>query len=152
MQIDKTSFVSLKEVAKDIYQRQGLRGFFRGFWVTLNRDCYSFGSYFYVYFQINDYLKTINKFNHFTQFISGGLAGIISWIICYPFDPMKTLIQSNKTEKNISQYEAFKFILNKHGWPGFFTGINSVLLMAFIRHGVIFKTNEMCLSIFHRYL
>ena len=55
-------------------------------------------------------------------FVSGGLAGIISCFLCYPFDTIKTRIQSGEFNTTI---DAFKY-------GNLYKGLKVSLLRAFI--------------------
>ena len=65
-------------------------------------NSFYFGTYFYLY---------ENKI--FNSFISGGIAGWISWLMSYPIDVIKTRIQSNHSN-NI--FQAYKY---GNLWKGF---------------------------------
>lgn len=151
MQVEHKKIPMLK-LAKEIYQIRGIRGLYKGLFVHLNRDLISYGVYFYVYFTLKDYLISKHQVTSFNLFSIGGLAGVISWIVCYPFDPVKTLIQTQQGEHTLTQFEAYKIIKNKHGNIGFFKGINPVLVRAYFVHGVIFYINELCDKFFYLYL
>lgn len=142
MQADREKFNSMIKLGMDIYTRRGVTGIYRGFCVTLNRDFISYGSYFWVYYELRDYWEERGMMNSFKLFCAGGMAGVVSWIIGYPFDPIKTMIQADKGERVIKQYEAVRIIYRTSGMYGFFKGLTPVLIRAFIVHGVIFKTNE----------
>jgi solute carrier family 25 carnitine/acylcarnitine transporter 20/29 len=151
MQSDIEKFSSITKVAKEIYSKKGIRGLYKGYCVTLSRDFISYGSYFWVYFMLKDYFDETSSVTSFKLFCTGGLAGVISWIIGYPFDPIKTIIQTDKSDKTITQLDAYKLIKSKYGYSGFFRGLSPVLLRAFLVHGVIFKTNEVCRYTFEKY-
>lgn len=82
----------------------------------------------YIYFASYDKLKE----NNFSIFISGSIAGVNSWLFTYPFDTIKTRIQSN-TSKTI--LEAFKK-------GNLFSGLGFCLSRAFIVNGVNFSVYE----------
>ncbi len=140
IQADRTKFNSIFDLSKKIYKTEGVKGLYRGYAVTVNRDFYSYGAYFYIYFGLKEYWERQNSLTSLKLFCAGGLAGVISWIICYPFDPMKTIIQTET--RKITQREAFEIIKNQQGWSGFFRGMSPVLLKAFVQHGIVFKTTE----------
>ena len=82
-----------------VYNVEGIKGYYRGFWVTFIRDVPSWGVYFYSYevFKklINRSLSkdngsTPHQSNLMVMSLSGGLAGIASWLVSYPFDVIKT--------------------------------------------------------------
>ena len=70
-------FISLKDLNKHILKKKGLFGLYRGFWVTLNRDFFSYGLYFYTFFALKDYFEEKNKLTSFNIMLAGGLAGMI---------------------------------------------------------------------------
>jgi solute carrier family 25 (mitochondrial carnitine/acylcarnitine transporter), member 20/29 len=67
-----------------------LKNFPKGYTITSLRECVALSAYFGSY----DFLK---KEYNLHPLISGGSAGVISWIITYPLDTIKTRIQSNET-------------------------------------------------------
>jgi hypothetical protein len=151
MQSDlNNKYNSISILASDIYKTKGLKGFYKGYAVTLNRDFYSYGSYFYAYFALKEYWERQGTLNSFKMFFAGGVAGVVSWVFCYPFDPMKTLIQTSEGNKTITQREAYLYIKHNHGIAGFFRGMSPVLLKAFIQHGVVFKTTEVIRNFFKK--
>jgi solute carrier family 25 carnitine/acylcarnitine transporter 20/29 len=149
LQTDKGKLNTIRKVAEDIYKTKGLKGFYKGYAVTMNRDLYSYGAYFYVYFGLKGYWERKETLNSMKMFIAGGLSGVVSWMLCFPFDPMKTLIQTTNGEKTMTQKEAYFFIKRNYGINGFFRGVSPVLLKAFLQHGVVFKTTEKCRDFFN---
>ena len=140
IQADKTKFNSFRAMARQIYQSDGIKGLYKGYAVTMNRDFYSFGAYFYIYYGLKEHWEDKNSLTNFKMFVAGGLAGVISWIICYPFDPMKTIIQ--RETRKLSQREAYEIIKLREGWMGFFRGMSPVLTKAFVQHGTVFFTTD----------
>ena len=89
-----------------------------GFNITVCREVLAVPIYFKTYYYFN------RKFNN--SFLSGGIAGVLSWLIPYPIDTIKSRIQMGYTLK-----ESIK--LKK-----FFRGINFCLTRAFIVNGIGF--------------
>ena len=92
---------------------------YKGFISTCMRESlgnsFYFGSYFYLY-----------ENNILSPFFAGGFAGWISWLVSYPFDVIKTRIQTDNC-KNI--YSAVKMGTL---WNGFMLcSIRSVLVNSF---------------------
>jgi len=91
---------------KNLYNVQGVRGLYRGFWATAWRDTPAWA----VYFAIYEYLKEVgdatfapNSIHNqhlsddqigFRKFLwtlnAGGLAGMASWLVSIPQDVIKT--------------------------------------------------------------
>ena len=65
-------------------------------------------------------------------FLSGSLAGTISWFITYPVDTIKTRLQNNSCK-------TIKEAIKK---GNLFTGLNLCLIRAFIVNGVNFSVYE----------
>lgn len=150
IQANKKKFSSYSEVTKNLVKKEGINALYKGFVVTVNRDVYSYGVYFYVYFAMKEHWESRNNLNNLKLFFAGGLAGILSWIVCYPFDPMKTIIQACETK--LSQKEAYYTIKNKEGYSGFFRGMSAVLIKAFFQHGIVFISNDLLHNFFINYL
>lgn len=82
----------------------------------------------YIYFASYDKLKE----NNISIFLSGSISGVNSWLFTYPFDTIKTRIQSNNSK---TIYEAFQ---KGNLW----NGLGFCLLRAFIVNGVNFSVYE----------
>jgi hypothetical protein len=59
--------------------------------ISIMRECVSMPIYFNTYYYLKE--KTDNSF------LSGGTAGVLSWLISYPIDTIKTRIQTGYTFK-----------------------------------------------------
>eukprot|EP01127_Copromyxa_protea_P015496 TRINITY_DN4466_c0_g1_i1.p1 TRINITY_DN4466_c0_g1~~TRINITY_DN4466_c0_g1_i1.p1 ORF type:complete len:324 (+),score=44.72 TRINITY_DN4466_c0_g1_i1:68-1039(+) len=96
-------------IVQDIYSRQGMRGFLRGWGTVVLRDIPGFATYFGFYFWLRDILARkfvmpdapASEIPHMRQpvpmqiqFFSGAVAGLVSWGITYPIDVIKTEMQS----------------------------------------------------------
>lgn len=90
----------------------------------------------YLYFSVYHYLKQ----EKYSIFLSGGVAGISSWIFTYPMDTIKTRMQ-NETCKTI--YQAYKL-------GGLYNGISVCLLRSFIVNGVNFYSYEKLVNMFRK--
>lgn len=88
---------STMQVAKDIFRRGGITGFFQGGMITITRDAPSYGVYFAAYEGIKRYLKVgdgdATGENAWKLLLAGGLAGTISWASIYPLDVVKSRMQ-----------------------------------------------------------
>lgn len=73
---------------KHIYSRNGLRGLFLGYPITLLREVPSFGCYFAVYEYAKRKMIANDVSSHTAMLTAGGLAGVGSWVIAYPMDGM----------------------------------------------------------------
>lgn len=77
--------------------------------------------------------------------IAGGLTGALTWAVVYPFDVIKTQIQTApidtpKHERTISA--VFTRLVKEHGWRHLFRGLSVTCLRAFPVNGLIFPVYE----------
>lgn len=95
-QMSKGSRSSI-QVAKDIFRRGGITGFFQGGMITILRDAPSYGVYFAVYEGLKRSLKVeggdASGENAWKLLLAGGFAGTISWGCIYPLDVIKSRMQ-----------------------------------------------------------
>lgn len=92
----------------------------RGFWITIVREVPSMVCYFSSYYYFRD--KQLNPF------ISGGLAGMTSWAASYPFDTLKTRVQTGSNLKQAIQM------------GNLYNGLSYCLFRAFIVNGTGFTS------------
>lgn len=77
--------------------RKNKRNLFRGLDMTICRNLFSYGYYFWSYNFVKK--KFENKYKG--AFAGGAFAGFLSWSTSYHFDNLKTRMQSNKEYKNV---------------------------------------------------
>ncbi len=86
------------DVAKKIYSKYGYKGLYLGFYPTLLREIIALSFYFGVYEQGMKLLDPEGKNSANAPlkaaFFVGGIAGAASWVLTYPIDYVKTIIQS----------------------------------------------------------
>jgi solute carrier family 25 carnitine/acylcarnitine transporter 20/29 len=113
-----------------IYRLNGLSGFYKGFWSTVNRDILSYGMYFLTYYAFKDYFKKkYFEFKSIHEAIAGASAGVIVWAVTYPFDTVKTIIQTaplrSRTRK---QFHVLKELWSQGGIQQLYRGATPSLL------------------------
>lgn len=90
--------------------------FWKGIHVTFARESLSSSIYFSSYHYLN---------RNYNPFISGGIAGMLSWLLTYPIDVIKTRVQSNN---HLSMIGAYKM-------GNIWSGLSFCLLRSFIVNG-----------------
>ncbi|KAM7255725.1 hypothetical protein ACFE04_008623 [Oxalis oulophora] len=139
-------------VAKNILKAEGLKGMYRGFTITVLRDAPAHGFYFWTYEYMREQLhpgcrktgqETLN-----TMLIAGGLAGVASWVSCYPLDVMKTRLQS-QNENSPKRYngivDCFRKSVKQEGYNVLWRGLGTAVARAFVVNGAIFSAYEIAL-------
>jgi hypothetical protein len=104
-------------IAKRILNTTGPRGFFRGGTVTIFGSSVSGSVYFYFYKRIKDYMKNLLDKEPNLYFIAYTVSSFVSEVIVYlfyyPFDLIKTRIQTGQYEyKNL--FDALNQICDKN--------------------------------------
>jgi solute carrier family 25 carnitine/acylcarnitine transporter 20/29 len=134
----------MSSICEDIMRNNGLKGFFRGFWATFNRDFFTTGLWFYIFFQLRDYYEEHNKATFYNLMFAGGVSGVVSWLVTYPFDILKSIIQIDKRNPTLTQREAYILLKNQpdYSTKRLFKGLGPTLTRAFYSNAVLFYVNE----------
>eukprot|EP00586_Coscinodiscus_wailesii_P019480 CAMPEP_0172504026 /NCGR_PEP_ID=MMETSP1066-20121228/174681_1 /TAXON_ID=671091 /ORGANISM="Coscinodiscus wailesii, Strain CCMP2513" /LENGTH=399 /DNA_ID=CAMNT_0013280015 /DNA_START=124 /DNA_END=1323 /DNA_ORIENTATION=- len=140
-------------VISSIYSSQGIRGLFRGWWVTSLREVPAFGLYFAIYDslkeKINSVMDTSESHSWLACALAGGVSGSCTWAIVYPFDVIKTRIQTSSLDStrvcDRRMWYVGRKIVRDYGWQFMFRGLGVTLFRAFPVNGIIFPVYEFTL-------
>ncbi|KAJ3258325.1 hypothetical protein HDU77_002338 [Chytriomyces hyalinus] len=136
-----TSYSGPIDCCRKIYKTGGIRAFYKGLHVTIWRETPSYGAYFASY-EIFTHLFTPPGQSLDVPspglLLAGGLAGIVGWLSTYPFDVIKTHIQSDLSGKNQSMLQAAGSIYRKEGIRPFFSGLGATAIRAFPTNAATF--------------
>ncbi|KAG2769578.1 hypothetical protein PC129_g20238 [Phytophthora cactorum] len=130
---------------RHIFKARGAPGLFLGFTCTLWREVPSFAVYFWLY----EYTKRMmvdGGINSTTSMLTaGGVAGVASWVVSYPFDVIKSAIQTlpvnHKPGEHKIAYQA-RQLYRLGGWRIFFSGLGTACVRAFPCNAVTFYGYE----------
>ncbi|KAJ5677650.1 uncharacterized protein N7477_003283 [Penicillium maclennaniae] len=124
---------------KKLSAHQGfMKGVFRGQAVTVLREATAYGSWFMAFeYMMNQDAKRNNikrdDISALKVATYGGLAGEALWIASYPFDVVKSKMQTDGFGENMkynSMRDCFKKVYAAEGFGGFWKGIGPTLLRA----------------------
>ncbi|XP_031252691.1 mitochondrial arginine transporter BAC2 [Pistacia vera] len=140
------------DVARSILRKEGLKGMFRGFTITVLRDAPAHGLYFWSYEYMREQLHPGCRKNCQeslrTMLMAGGLAGVASWVCCYPLDVAKTRLQA-QSPSSIQKYNGIIDCFNKsvkaEGYSVLWRGLGTAVARAFVVNGAIFSAYEIAL-------
>eukprot|EP00590_Aulacoseira_subarctica_P011763 CAMPEP_0172425692 /NCGR_PEP_ID=MMETSP1064-20121228/33504_1 /TAXON_ID=202472 /ORGANISM="Aulacoseira subarctica , Strain CCAP 1002/5" /LENGTH=227 /DNA_ID=CAMNT_0013168791 /DNA_START=216 /DNA_END=899 /DNA_ORIENTATION=- len=141
------------DAAYQIYESHGIfRGLYRGWVVTAFREVPAFALYFSSYDFIKDYTNRALKLRYGTEQnpwiasgLAGGASGCFTWALVYPFDVIKTRIQTRSLNCTKGIYRTGLDIIAESGWRAMFRGLGVTLIRAFPVNGVIFPVYEFSL-------
>lgn len=127
------------ETTLQIAREQGLKGLYRGWWLTLFREIPQFGIYFgtFAFTQraIARYAnKTPEELGVFWLALAGGVTGVVTWC-WYPVDVIKSRFQDNRANSKAVQYKGIIDCVVKsyqaEGLKVFVRGLQPTLMRGF---------------------
>ncbi|KAA0146225.1 hypothetical protein FNF27_05196 [Cafeteria roenbergensis] len=122
-------FASTWDCAKQVVARRGPIGLLQGIVPTIGRNMIGVGSYFVFYEMArraftNNYERQPTSLEVLT---AGGFGGFMYWMLCYPVDVVKTVMQTEPLDpakrKFSSSLAAARAVHAAHGWSGFTRGM-----------------------------
>jgi solute carrier family 25 (mitochondrial carnitine/acylcarnitine transporter), member 20/29 len=140
------------DVARDIIRTRGVPGLMRGIFPTAMRET-GYGAYFGVYEGMLMLFSSLSSRRHhdhdspklapegvafkaqhstFEVMLAGGVAGVASWLVTFPFDVIKTRVQSVVSPSAEHPYRnMLSTIVNSYrdeGFRVFFHGLQPTLI------------------------
>ncbi len=137
-----------RDVALEIWRQRGIKGIFRGIVPTAIRET-GYGAYFGVYEGVllcfsqpssSDESLSMpgaetSKWNarkSYPVLLAGALAGVVSWIVTFPFDVIKTRVQStiNPTRDHPfrNTWSTIVYSYKQEGYKVFFHGLKPTII------------------------
>ncbi|WOL02164.1 mitochondrial arginine transporter BAC2-like [Canna indica] len=144
------------EMAKEIIRKEGIPGLYRGLLITVLRDAPAHGVYFWSYEYAREQLhpgcRKGGQESLGTMLLAGGLAGVASWIFCYPLDVVKSRLQAQSkpqahqpSPKYLGIVDCFRKSVQEEGVSVLFRGLGTAVTRAFVVNGAIFVAYESAL-------
>ncbi|XP_028756164.1 mitochondrial arginine transporter BAC2 [Neltuma alba] len=139
------------QVAKTIWKKEGLKGIYRGLGITVLRDAPSHGFYFWTYEYMREQLhpgcRKSGQESLNTMLMAGGLAGVASWVCCYPLDVIKTRLQAQtpSSVKYRGIFDCLRKSVKEEGSTVLWRGLGTAVTRAFVVNGAIFSAYEIAL-------
>eukprot|EP00985_Skeletonema_marinoi_P032136 scaffold38986_cov153-Skeletonema_marinoi.AAC.3 len=135
------------------------RGLYRGMGVTLWRETPAFGMYFAVYDTIKGRVESLleekdddhpipsHAHAWAASALAGGISGASTWGIIYPFDVIKSRMQTSPLERHLQKgmWTVGSDIIRNHGVKHMFRGLGVTLVRAFPVNAIIFPVYEFVL-------
>jgi solute carrier family 25 carnitine/acylcarnitine transporter 20/29 len=145
-------YTSYWDIMKKIYKVSGYRAVFQGTAATLWRDSISYPVSFVVYERMLRYFGKgdRNNTNNMHQFLAGAMSGTVSWFVIFPFDVVKSRIQSYELKERVKLFNRFqiyrelKRIYRQNGINGLFHGMSIYFVRSFFGNGIAFLVWNWC--------
>ena len=158
----------LDALVKTIRNEGILKGLYKGYTMTLAREIPSYAAYFWGYevlkilfIQFESQYKLFgtqgNDLNAFYLLTAGGFAGVLSWLVSYPQDVIKTRLQIQNAPTVVTPMQpgsklytgpidCFNSMIKEEGISSLTRGLGVVLIRAYIVNAVTFYAYEVVLS------
>ncbi|XP_022663570.1 mitochondrial basic amino acids transporter-like isoform X2 [Varroa destructor] len=127
----------------------GIRGLSKGLGTTFLRDAPALGVYFASY----EYFYRIAAKNSggvelstASILMAGGMAGVTSWMLCYPIDAVKSRIQEASESSSFTTTTSRMY--RQEGLRSFFRGVNAAVIRAYPANAAIFFTANFVHSLY----
>ncbi|KAJ1886833.1 hypothetical protein LPJ66_009434 [Kickxella alabastrina] len=137
-------------VCREIIRHKGVSGLYYGIGLHVLRDSSGTAIYFASYETVKETLRRLtgsDTTGPLTHMLAGGTCGVVSWLLIFPVDLVKSTMQSQvlkpkATQEYKSAWQCVRSIYSKVGGTGFYRGISVSLIRAFPIHGLNFVIYE----------
>lgn len=142
-QKNKILYKNPLDCLKKTFRSEGLFGIYRGLGCTILRDAPAFGVYFAGYEYLTEKVTdSKGNVNTLSLLLVGGLAGVLSWIVIYPLDVVKSRLQVDGMDGGARKYKGLWDCVKKsyqaEGLKVFAKGLNSTIIRAFPTNAATF--------------
>ena len=143
----KEAYKGELQAVQDVLKRHGIRGLYLGFNCTLIRELLAMGLFFTSFVSIKRLMSHDREGGWLEKtkiMLAGGTAGLISWIVTYPIDFVKTKLQSQDLDhkKYRGMLNCFQRVYKKYGLIVFTRGLTTVCLRSIPVNAVAFLAED----------
>jgi solute carrier family 25 carnitine/acylcarnitine transporter 20/29 len=148
---EKAQYKGSWDCLRQIVKKYGIRGLYTGNLITLLRDISGYSAQFGAYHFVKKYYSKLNGSNYndlslLQLMIAGGLAGNACWLVSYPQDTIKTLLQTSEGKfRNIRDggiIDCSKYIYHRGGLYAFWVGFGICSVRAFYANAILYYIFE----------
>ncbi|KAJ2546716.1 hypothetical protein EV175_005497 [Coemansia sp. RSA 1933] len=137
-------------VIREIVRRRGVAGLYYGIGLHMLRDACGTAIYFAAYETTKETLRRVTgseTTGPMTHMLAGGTCGVVSWLLIFPVDLIKSSIQSQALQPKGTlafngPWHCARSTYSKLGITGLYRGISVSLIRAFPIHGLNFVVYE----------
>jgi len=144
-------YKSSLDCAVKLIRNHGILSLYQGFSATLWRNIPGCVVYFGCYEFISDYLKRqmgtdSKELSKSSVMIAGGIAGTLFWASIFPFDVIKSRLQTDSTIRSSRTYsslfDCITKVYQREGWRAFFRGFSPCIIRSFPTNAASFLAYE----------
>jgi len=139
------------DCASKIWKSRGIKGVYQGLSATFLRDIPANAAYFGFYEIARRSMihsdQKVEDLPAWKVLIAGGIGGMMYWATTYPFDVIKSTMQTDSINPSEKKYHGIMDTANKifkaEGAAGFFKGVAPCMIRSFPANAVCFCLYEM---------
>lgn len=139
------------DCARQIFRAEGVHGFTRGFAVSACRDSPTMGIYFLLYEKCVEVMPNVCAMGSTTTTLTaGGVTGTVTWALAYPFDTLKTHLQTLPASAGSHErgmLTVAQRLVYEHGVSSLYRGLSTCLVRAFPVNAVTFLVYKRTLDL-----
>ncbi|DBA01724.1 TPA: LOW QUALITY PROTEIN: hypothetical protein N0F65_010134 [Lagenidium giganteum] len=153
------------QCARDVLQKSGVRGLYRGFLPMAKREMVGNTVYFMSYEATKHYLhrrvvddvpgltaeqKRMRSFQSIAM--AGGTAGSIYWVMAFPLDTIKSVMQADNLDNPRYRgiIDCYQKLFREGGIARFYRGMAPTLAPAFVVNAATFVAFETCMKFLNK--
>lgn len=137
--------LSFKEATMLIYEREGVKGYYRGFFPSLLKNTLNSGTYFSTLHYLRVVLHKMNVMSeNWVNFYASAIARGFQSTLSNPLIVIKTRLEVLGFSEYSSFIDAVGKIYKMEGYKGFFTGLKVSLIRDVPFSGVFYPIYEFC--------
>lgn len=149
-----SSYVGPWQTAVKIWREGGINGINRGMVVTVYREAPAFAFYFATYEYLTQTLAgeegSINDLGPVALCFAGAISGINAWWPTYPFDVVKSRIQTDVTQQYSGMIDCFRKSYRGEGVRVFYRGLLPTLMRAIPTNAATLTTYTLIMRYWNR--
>ncbi len=124
------------ETTRDIMRREGTRGMFKGWWLTIFREVPQFGIYFGTFAWMKLKLSSLTGIHHkelgvHYLALAGGMTGVVTWC-WYPIDVIKSRFQNDRELRYAGVLDCVRKSVRLEGAQVLVKGLQPTLIRGFV--------------------
>ncbi|KAI7861738.1 mitochondrial carrier domain-containing protein [Spinellus fusiger] len=135
---------------QQIIQQRGFLGLWTGVRLHSGRDTLGTSIYFASYESIKFMVSggQLGGSGPLTHFLAGGFCGVFSWLVVFPVDLVKSVVQRDVLKSKAKGFREYASeIVRREGIRGLYKGLNITLIRAFPIHSLNFLVYEHVLGL-----
>lgn len=137
--------LSFREATVLIYEREGFRGYYRGFLPSIIKNTMNAGTYFSSLHYLRLALHKMHIMSdNWVNFWASATARALQSVLCNPLIVIKTRFEVLGFSEYNSLTDAVSKIYSKEGFGGFFTGLKISLIRDVPFAGIFYPIYEFC--------